>query len=1222
MYEVLTSTLVFFLWALLICILLLILILLLLIWLRVHIQRRGYIHTKVVTLAGRKVTIPQGLRKDMVKVLELEASKTWRPPTILPLLRAYEQILGQLPTSAYPAFCAVLQVNLGRAYFDLPTGDRSSNLKQAIAYYKQAIAYYQQQTSVFRISRATHRECALIQNNLGLAYRNLPTGDRDANLKQAIAYFQEALHFWALKVSRSWTPYNQFYALAQNNLGLAYLHLPTGDRIDDLKKAMAFFQNALNIWTPIAYPSQHAMVQHNLGATYVALYLSPLTEDHSSYLQEAIGCYRAALRLRTPETDPVSCAATNSALASFYFSQSEWQMALDAYQAAINAREQLYRAGLSSESKTAETSVTTEIYRYAAFAAARCGKATQALLILEQGKTRLLAEALHLRVRRPTFVPDDLWAAFENAGTLIRTAVFDNRNTDTPNKEDDRIEFYRVREQTVTHARVALDAAIERIRIYEPSFLQPMKLPAIQEQLSDEHTVFIAFCITDKGSVGLVVRKYEEVQAVEVPNFTQQELHQLFSDWLEGYNRYRSEHFKTAPGSWQLTITKVLATLGEHLLAPILATLSADIKRIVFLPSAELFLFPLHATPLLGSDSKLVCDRYEISYAPSVEVLANLSTKSVQGVTPDLYAVINPQADPQLFFTPIAGAAIAKLFPECDVDIGRVGTKQNVIAKANGRAYVLFCCHGGYDWDEPTRSGLILADDRLTLTDLQSRIANLSHTRLVTLVACEVGITDVLKGSAEEYVGVPAGFMLAGVSCIVSSLWAVLDISTALLMERFYHNHLVSGMEFASALREPQIWLRELSIGKVAEYTEECYQKARQKDKTILFKFMRFYRQQEMLNADQRPFEHPYYWAAFTVNGRPDVRSLTPTPAVGEKDRTVATGHLKRDSQSRGVEARQEQAGQPMDALFSPSRMDSSSIDTIDDIVGRATDALFSLSRIELSLDKARKGTLIRPLLISLIILLIGGSCGLFFYIVGSYSIAINNANRAQATATDAAYTSHQIAANIAHATATAQVYATATATAKVVADNPDPYPPTNGRLALYDPLRQPSNWTNESDTSLGGTCQFINGSYSISETKPLNIFPCYPKNSDFRDFAFEVQMKIIKGECGGMIFRAGQVGFYVYIICWDGAYDLHLFTSSNQKDLRNTHVSGVHTGLNQSNTIAVVADGSKIDLYVNNQRIDSIQDTTSDHGGIALLAFDLSNPTEVIYTYARVWTL
>src|SRR5438270_300573 len=57
-------------------------------------------------------------------------------------------------------------------------------------------------------------------------------------------------------------------------------------------------------------------------------------------------------------------------------------------------------------------------------------------------------------------------------------------------------------------------------------------------------------------------------------------------------------------------------------------------------------------------------------------------------------------------------------------------------------------------------------------------------------------------------------------------------------------------------------------------------------------------------------------------------------------------------------------------------------------------------------------------------------------------------------------------------ATATAQANATFTATANVVADNPDPYPPTAGTLALYDPLNQPYKWDNSSDNSFGGACQ------------------------------------------------------------------------------------------------------------------------------------------------------
>jgi CHAT domain-containing protein len=83
----------------------------------------------------------------------------------------------------------------------------------------------------------------------------------------------------------------------------------------------------------------------------------------------------------------------------------------------------------------------------------------------------------------------------------------------------------------------------------------------------------------------------------------------------------------------------------------------------------------------------------------------------------------------------------------------------------------------------------------LSLADLQNDILDISSARLVTLSACETGITDVMIGSADEFVGSPAGFMFAGVSCVVSRLWSVPDISAAILMQRFYSIHIAERVD-------------------------------------------------------------------------------------------------------------------------------------------------------------------------------------------------------------------------------------------------------------------------------------------------------------------------------------------------------------------------------------------------------------------------------------------
>jgi CHAT domain-containing protein len=98
---------------------------------------------------------------------------------------------------------------------------------------------------------------------------------------------------------------------------------------------------------------------------------------------------------------------------------------------------------------------------------------------------------------------------------------------------------------------------------------------------------------------------------------------------------------------------------------------------------------------------------------------------------------------------------------------------------------------------------------------------------LVVLSACRTGLGKAVKG--EGLIGVTRGFMNAGASSAVASLWSVDDQATAELMKYFYANMLREGMPPAAALRAAQNTIRK----------------------------------------DPR-WSSPYYWAAFTFQGEYD----------------------------------------------------------------------------------------------------------------------------------------------------------------------------------------------------------------------------------------------------------------------------------------------------------------------------------------------------------------
>jgi len=809
-------------------------------------------------------------------------------------MKCFEQALLIVTPEKYPQLYAALQNQLGSVYAHLPSGDHDVNLKKAMFCYQDALNFWSPSVSPL--------DYASTQNNLGTVYADLLTGERQKNLAKAIECFQEALHFRTLEIA----PLD--YAMTQNNLGTVYYDLYIGSREEKhAQQAITSYKEALRVRTPEVAPFDYAITHSNLAGIYVQLstgepkhnmmqaihhaqealqfqstdttpiqyaasqnnlgqaYQKLTIFQNEPYLNQAIECYQKARSIYTLELAPDEYRTISQNIAALYFSKQNWLLALKAYQDAIEAGERLYHAGLFSESKAVEIAINVQLYSNATFATVHLGDIKRALLILEQGKTRLLNEALQMRITRPMLVPDEVWVSFEQTGALIKTLP--SIHTRLQDQKNNLLQAYAEYEQIVQERYLALTKTIHKVREYVPNFLKPIDFKKVRNAIPNEQTALVAFCITEQGSIVFIVTQKFGVQYVNVPDFTTSSLRVLTQgadenpDWGGWMELYDSDDEMCQ----HTTLEQTLAELGKNLLSPILTQCPTHITRLIFLLSGQLFLLPLHAAILSKEPLERVCDHYQVTYVPSLEVLAGNLEKTKQSVNPCFYAVLNPTRD--LAYATIEGVAIAEFFSQPKMDTEQMGTKQAVITGVDGCSYVHFSCHGYYNWSKPMLSGLNLADSHLTLVELQSEAVDLSNTRLVTLSACETGLSDVLKGSPAEFIGLPAGFMLAGVPCVVSSLWAVPELSTALLMERFYSNHLNHSMDFASALQEAQRWVFALSAEQVATYAEHAYQQSARNYKATVLKHLRHYRYLAENEPTIRPFEHPYYWAAFTVYG-------------------------------------------------------------------------------------------------------------------------------------------------------------------------------------------------------------------------------------------------------------------------------------------------------------------------------------------------------------------
>ena len=178
-------------------------------------------------------------------------------------------------------------------------------------------------------------------------------------------------------------------------------------------------------------------------------------------------------------------------------------------------------------------------------------------------------------------------------------------------------------------------------------------------------------------------------------------------------------------------------------------------------------------------------------------------------VAPILAAVVNPTGlipDLTLPFTETEGALIRAHFKPTAMSFldKSNATPEAVLEALKDKSYWHFSSHGFFNWTDARQSGLLMKDrQELTVGRLVDQQGALGSPRLVVLSACETGLYETNR-NPEEFVGLPATFMELGAAGIVSALWQVSDVATALLMAKFYDLHMDRGLSPPAAFRAAQ----------------------------------------------------------------------------------------------------------------------------------------------------------------------------------------------------------------------------------------------------------------------------------------------------------------------------------------------------------------------------------------------------------------------------------
>ena len=458
------------------------------------------------------------------------------------------------------------------------------------------------------------------------------------------------------------------------------------------------------------------------------------------------------------------------------------------------------------------------------------GDAERALVLLEQGRGILLAQAMSTRgdltaLREHSPAAREMADAFERLGRELDGPGLDVGWQGAPAHEvpggglDMKPELAAGSRGAEERKAIAaeIDQLAQRIRSV-PGFGDFLLPPSVDDlKAASRHGPVVVVNVSGLRCDALIVTP-AGVRAVPLNSLTAADVQQ------------RVGVVETATASAgadaEAAVQEVLAWLWDTIAQPVFDALGlsgppADglpWPRVWWVATGPLSLLPLHAAGHHGeyqlASPRTVIDRAVSSYSPTISALAQALARIPQPgpvTAPIVVAMADTPGQVALPGALEEARILRAHFPSARILTGQDATHDAVISGLDGSRWAHLACHGRTDRADPSASRLLVHDHQsrpLSVAEI-SRL-RLRDAELAYLSACST--TDTSPALVDEAIHITAGFQLAGFSRVIGTLWPIRDVIAVTVTTHVYAA-LTRGTPDASraafALHDASRWMRD-----------------------------------------------------------------------------------------------------------------------------------------------------------------------------------------------------------------------------------------------------------------------------------------------------------------------------------------------------------------------------------------------------------------------------